>query len=71
MEATLRVQEVEKLDIDYDRDRDVLYISFGEPTAADDSELLANDIIVRYKGKRAVGITVPDFSQRINRKRDS
>ena len=31
MEARLKVEELEKLDIDYDRDRDVLYISFGPP----------------------------------------
>ena len=31
MEARLKVEELEKLDIDYDRDRDALYISFGPP----------------------------------------
>ena len=65
MEATLKIEEVEKLEIDYDRERDVLYISFGPPSAADDAELLDNDIVVRYKGDRAIGITVPDFSRRI------
>lgn len=67
MEATLKVEEIEKLDIDYDRDRDVLYISFGSfgpPTAADDAELVDSDIIIRYRGERAIGITVPDFSRR-------
>lgn len=49
MEAMLKVKTVEALDIDYDRDRDVLYISFGSPTAADDAELLDNDVIVRYR----------------------
>lgn len=62
MEATLKVEEIEKLDID--RDRDVLYISFGPPTAADDAELVDSDIIIRYRGERAIGITVPDFSRR-------
>jgi hypothetical protein len=62
MEATLKVEELEKLDVDYDSDRDVLYISFGAPTAADDAELLDSDIIIRYRGVRAIGITVPDFS---------
>ncbi|RCV63992.1 Protein of unknown function (DUF2283) [Methanophagales archaeon] len=52
MEATLRIEELEKLDIDYDRDRDVLYISFGSPTD-DDAELLDSDIIIRYSGERA------------------
>jgi len=64
MEAILKIEEVEKLEIGYHCDRDVLYISFGPPSAADDAELLDNDIIVRYKGERAIGITVPDFSRR-------
>jgi len=64
MEAMLKVKTVEDLDIDYDRGRDVLYISFGSPTAADDSELLDNDVIVRYRQHRMIGITVPDFSRR-------
>jgi len=68
MEATLKVEELEKLDIDYDRDRDVLYISFGPPTAADDAELLDSDIIIRYRGERAIGITVPSFSLRFKGK---
>ena len=42
----------------------MLYISFGLPTAADDAELLGSDIIIRYRGGRAIGITVPDFSRR-------
>jgi len=64
MEAMLNVKTVEALDIDYDRGRDVLYISFGAPTAADDAELLDNDVIVRYRQHRVIGITVPDVSRR-------
>lgn len=64
MEATLKVEELEKLDIDYDRNRDVLYISFGPPTAADDAVFLDSDIIIRSRGEKAIGITVPDFSRR-------
>ena len=68
METTLKVKEVENLDIDYDRVRDVLYISFGTPIAADDAELLDNDIIVRCREERVIGITVPDFSKRDGQK---
>ena len=49
------MEELEKLDIDYDRDRDVLYISFGPPTAADDAVLLDSDIIIRYRGEKVIG----------------
>ena len=53
MEAILKLEELEKLDIDYDRDRDVRYISFGPPADDDDAELLDSDIIIRYRGVRA------------------
>ena len=50
--SVLTVSKVEKLDVDYDEDADVLYISFGPPVSASDSRTLENDIIVRYKGER-------------------
>ncbi len=62
MEAT--VVEVGKVDVLHDRERDVLYISFGRPQEADESELLENDILVRYRGKRVIGLTVLSFSKR-------
>ena len=53
MEAILKVEELEKLDLNYDRDRDVLYISFGPTADDDDAELLDSDMIIRYRGERA------------------
>ena len=50
--------------IDYDEKADVLYISFGKPKAADDG-ILDNDVILRYKKKELIGITVIDFKERI------
>lgn len=43
---------------DYDREADVLYISFGKPQAASDSVPGEQGIIVRKKGKRIIGFTV-------------
>lgn len=48
---------------DYDREADVLYISFERPQKATDSELTAEDIIVRRRGKRVVGLTVLNASR--------
>lgn len=62
MEAV--VASLERIDVLYDKDRDVLYISFGPPQEADDSELLKNDVIVRYKGQKLVGLTILSFSKR-------
>ncbi len=59
----LTVSRLERLDVDYDEDADVLYISFGPPVAASDSEVLENDLVVRFKGERIIGITVPSFKK--------
>jgi uncharacterized protein YuzE len=61
----LTVSKVEDLDVDYDKEADVLYISFGPPKAASDSTILNNDIILHYKGDRIIGITVPSFQKRL------
>jgi uncharacterized protein YuzE len=50
--------------IDYDKDADVLYISFKRPQKATDSEMLKNGILVRYKGKQVVGLTILKASKR-------
>jgi len=62
MEA--RIKNVEDIDVFYDRDRDVLYISFGGVREADDSELTGNDVVVRYRKGDVVGVTVLEFSKR-------
>ncbi len=55
---------VTKLCIDYDKEADVLYISFKRPQKATDSEMLGNGVLLRYKGEELVGITVLDASKR-------
>jgi uncharacterized protein YuzE len=51
--------------IDYDREADVLYISLSRPQKATDTELLYDEgILLRYRGKELVGITILDASQR-------
>jgi len=63
MEAT--VENIDKLDIAYDKGRDVLYISFGEPREADESKLTDNDVIIRYRHGKVVGLTVISLSKRL------
>lgn len=62
MEA--KIESVEDIDVFYDRDRDVLYISFGEVQVADDSELTSNDVVIRYRKGKIIGVTVFGFSKR-------
>ncbi len=59
------VENIEKVDISYDKRRDVLYISFGPQQPADDSELTDTDIIIRYKDNKVIGLSVLSFSKRL------
>jgi uncharacterized protein YuzE len=54
----------EKIDVEYDKKGDALYIAFSPDTVADDSELTDNDVLVRYKGNKIIGLTVLHFSER-------
>ncbi|MGE5343933.1 MAG: DUF2283 domain-containing protein [Candidatus Omnitrophota bacterium] len=53
-----------KMWIDYAKEADVLYINFKRPQKATDSEMTKNGILLRYKGKELVGMTILDASQR-------
>ncbi len=51
------VIDLEKMDIRYDSENDVVYVSFGPVEEADDSEMLPNGIVVRYKDGKPIGLT--------------
>jgi len=48
----------------YDEEADVLYLNFKRPNHADDSELLDNDVIVRYENDEIVGMTIMNASKK-------
>ena len=50
--------------IDYDKEADVLYINFKRPQKATDSEMLDNEVLLRYKEDELVGITILEASKR-------
>lgn len=50
--------------VDYDREADVLYISFQRPQEATDSEMTENGMLLRYRGDQLVGVTVLNASTR-------
>lgn len=50
--------------VDYDREADVLYISFQRPQHATDTEMTDEGILLRYRDSQLVGITVLDASTR-------
>ena len=51
--------------LSYDEDADVLYVNFKKPSHADDSELLDNDVVVRYENEEMVGMTIMNASKKI------
>ena len=60
-----------KVWIDYDQEADVLYVSLKRPQRATDTrELAGKGVLLRYRGKELVGVTILNASERgRNRKR--
>lgn len=50
--------------IRYDSTADVMYVNFGAPIPADDSELGEDDVLYRYRNGEMIGLTVTHFSKR-------
>jgi len=55
---------MERYWVDYDREADVLYISFRRPQRATDTRMTADGVLLRYHGKELVGMTVLEASTR-------
>ncbi|RYE17158.1 MAG: DUF2283 domain-containing protein [Sphingobacteriaceae bacterium] len=55
---------VDNLNIRFDKEADVMYVSFGPPVPADESELGEDDILYRYKNGEVIGLTITHFSKR-------
>ena len=53
-----------KLWMDYDREADVLYISFRKPQRATKTIEAEEDILIRKDGKKIVGLTILNASER-------
>lgn len=49
---------------DYDAEADVLYLSFERPQRATDSVMRDDGVLLRYHGKKLVGMTVFEASKR-------
>ncbi len=59
------VMRPEKLDIDYDEKSDVLYISVGKPSEADDSLEPQEGVVIRTRKGELVGITITGLKNRL------
>ena len=51
------------ISFDYDKNADVLYISFQKPQQATDTEMISDDILIRKRNNELVGITVMHASK--------
>lgn len=54
----------ERFSADYDREADVLYISFQRPQKATNTVMTEDGLLLRYRGDRLVGLTVLNASTR-------
>jgi uncharacterized protein YuzE len=57
---------IQKTILDYDSEADVLYISFGIPQPADDSDITDEGVIVRLREGRIIGLTIPNAKKRLS-----
>ncbi len=51
--------------VDYDKEADVLYISFARPQKATDTEMTDDGLLLRYRDSQLVGVTILDASTRV------
>ena len=59
---------LERIDLDYDDEADVLYISFGKPREAKDSVEVEDVVIYKITDNEVVGITITNFKARALKK---
>ena len=57
--------------VDYDKEADVLYISFARPQKATDTVMADEGLLLRYRNKQLVGVTVLEASTRVTPEGDS
>ncbi|MBI3303170.1 MAG: DUF2283 domain-containing protein [Deltaproteobacteria bacterium] len=57
--------EAPTLDLNYDPEGDVLYVNFGPPQAADDSDITDEGIILHLKEEKLVGLTILNAKERL------
>lgn len=53
-----------RLGLDYDHEADVLYISLERPQKATTSKMRDDGILLRYRGRKLVGVTIFEASKR-------
>jgi uncharacterized protein YuzE len=60
---------MEHMWVDYDKEADVLYVSFRKPQRAKKTIEVSDDILVRKDGREIVGITILNASTKTRKER--
>ncbi len=59
------IDDVEKIVFEYDKQSDILYIHFADPSEdAEEALMTENEIIIRIKDGRILSMTILDFSKK-------
>ena len=58
------------IEVDYDSKGDVLYINFGKPQEADDSDITEEGVVIRLKEGKIIGVTILNASKRMPHKQN-
>lgn len=52
---------------DFDNESDMLYVSLERLQNATDTDILKDDVFLRYRGKKLVGITITNVNKRFKK----
>ncbi len=64
-----KIGNLDKIWFEYDSQNDILYINFGlDIEEADESFLTDDNIVIRLRNRKVIGITVFDFMKRIGQR---
>jgi len=63
-----KAELIRNIEVDYDPKGYVLYISFGKPQEADDSDITEEGVVIRLKEGKIVGLTILNASKRMPQK---
>ena len=60
----LRKTGADHIWFDYDKQADVLYVSFRKPQRATDTDFMKDGTLVHTSGKKIVGLTILNYSKK-------
>jgi len=56
---------IDRTKLSYDAVGDVLYISFGEPQPADDSDITDEGVVIRLRNGKIVGLSILNATRKV------